>query len=240
MDERTLFQTLADDPEDEAARVVFADWLLERGDPMSEFISLQAEHRRKPLDTLRAQRAQDLLIMNWRRWVGPLHRVIHRRSCVFEGGFLRDVEATVPPSDVLAVRDAPQWSTVRALRIGGAPDRIGSLLESPWLRNLRLLRCEAAAALRLSTPAFTLDALELTGSEAVQVERLPAWERLSRLTLHEFDAPLAALQLTARELHVGAGGGDDMGLEVLHLALGGRRLRHQLQQLRGARGAGAR
>ena len=75
MDERTLYKTLAEAPDDEGHCMVFADWLLERGDPMAEFLTLQLEHHKKKLDTLRAQRAQDLLIMNWKRWTGELSRV---------------------------------------------------------------------------------------------------------------------------------------------------------------------
>jgi uncharacterized protein (TIGR02996 family) len=89
VDERTLYKTLAEAPDDEGHCMVFADWLHEQGDPMAEFLTLQLEHHRKKLETLRAQRVQDLLIMNWKRWAGELSRVLHRRACVYERGFLR-------------------------------------------------------------------------------------------------------------------------------------------------------
>jgi uncharacterized protein (TIGR02996 family) len=206
VDERTLFQALADAPDDEAPRAVFADWLLERGDPMSEFVSLQAVQS-SGLDTLQAQRAQDLLIMNWKRWMGPLCRALHRRSCVFEGGFLRDADAEVRAADpalASALRDAPQWATVRRLQIEGDAASVARVLESGWLKNLRDLRCSAAAVVRASRLAFCLETLDLSGSEAARLEPQPAWQHLSRLTLREFDFPLATLALTPRELYCSA------------------------------------
>jgi uncharacterized protein (TIGR02996 family) len=201
MNERTLYQTLAEAPDDEGHCVVFADWLLERGDPMAEFLALQLEHQKKPLDKLRAQRAQDLLIMNWRRWSGELNRVLHRRACTFERGFLRVAEARVTERTSLdSITDAPQWATVRQLAITGPAVQVARVLESPWLKNLRHLTCPAEALAQVSSLSFRLHTLALTGKGAETVNSNPAWNQLSRLTLNEFlDAE--TLRLTAREVN---------------------------------------
>lgn len=36
-----LLQAILDNPEDDALRLVYADWLEERGDPRGEFIRVQ-------------------------------------------------------------------------------------------------------------------------------------------------------------------------------------------------------
>jgi hypothetical protein len=164
--------------------MVFADWLHEQGDPMAEFLTLQLEHHRKKLETLRAQRAQDLLIMNWKRWAGELSRVLHRRSCVYERGFLRVATGGVgEKSPVEAIKDAPQWATVRELTITGPGEIVGRILESPWLKNLKSLNCPA---------------------EAVTRSLSPAWSELEVLTLDEF-VSVESLQLTARHVNCVAG-----------------------------------
>lgn len=205
MDERTLYQTLAEAPDDEGHCVVFADWLLERGDPMAEFLALQLKHHRKPLDKLRAQRAQDLLIMNWKRWTGELHRVIHRRACVFERGFLRVAEARVTERTPLeAITDAPQWATVRTLTVNGPGEVVSRLLESPWLTNLKHLACPGDALAREAAFAFRLERLTLTGPSAGVASPNPAWSELSLLTVEDF-VPSERFPLTARELRCTAG-----------------------------------
>jgi carbon storage regulator len=47
-EEEAFLRAVAADPGDEATRLVFADWLQERGDPLGEFLRLQCE--REELD----------------------------------------------------------------------------------------------------------------------------------------------------------------------------------------------
>src|SRR5262245_35872343 len=42
-DESGFLRALLDDPDDRAARLIFADWLDERGDPRGAFLRLQTE-----------------------------------------------------------------------------------------------------------------------------------------------------------------------------------------------------
>ncbi|MBA3541481.1 MAG: TIGR02996 domain-containing protein [Deltaproteobacteria bacterium] len=41
MDERDLIAAVAEAPDDDAPRLVYADWLMERGDPRGELVALQ-------------------------------------------------------------------------------------------------------------------------------------------------------------------------------------------------------
>ncbi len=41
--EQSFFQSIRDQPGDDAIRLIFADWLEEQGDPRGEFIRLQVE-----------------------------------------------------------------------------------------------------------------------------------------------------------------------------------------------------
>jgi uncharacterized protein (TIGR02996 family) len=61
MSETALLQALAEDPHDDLARSVYADWLEERGDPRAEFLRLQIALKSLPLGSPGNQPAQDRL-----------------------------------------------------------------------------------------------------------------------------------------------------------------------------------
>lgn len=98
-------------PDDDAPRLVAADWLSERGDPLGEFIQVQCALGRGrfgaggkwvrsaksslPFET-REQleaREQELLKLYEKRWVAPLRSAI--RQWGFRRGFVNDVIADV-------------------------------------------------------------------------------------------------------------------------------------------------
>ena len=64
------------DPDDDAPRLVYADWLEERGDPRGEFIRLQCAAAALPAGDPRATRllgrARKLLERHFRAWLGGL------------------------------------------------------------------------------------------------------------------------------------------------------------------------
>src|SRR5437016_4037405 len=74
--DESFLQAIVEDPDDDGLRLVFADWLEERGDPRGEFIRLQCElarlpksdQRRAPLEA----RAAELLEQHEEAWLGPL------------------------------------------------------------------------------------------------------------------------------------------------------------------------
>src|SRR5437868_4196470 len=74
--EADFLQAIRDDPDDDAARLVFADWLEERGDPRSAFIRLQCELETMAEDDPgreeRETRCQQLLSIHEAKWVGAV------------------------------------------------------------------------------------------------------------------------------------------------------------------------
>ena len=50
MDEEHFLQAISASPDDNLVRLVYADWLDERGDPRAEFVRLQVELRQLPPD----------------------------------------------------------------------------------------------------------------------------------------------------------------------------------------------
>lgn len=108
---KALLDGVLASPDDDAPRLVAADWLTERGDPLGEFIQVQCAlgrgrfgaggkwiHSAKsslPFET-REQlevREQELLKLYEKRWVAPLRSAI--RQWGFRRGFVNDVIADV-------------------------------------------------------------------------------------------------------------------------------------------------
>jgi uncharacterized protein (TIGR02996 family) len=67
-DDFPFLRTIAAHPDDDAPRLVFADWLEERGETYAEFIRLQCG---LPTPTAHA-RAAALLAASWRNWLAPV------------------------------------------------------------------------------------------------------------------------------------------------------------------------
>jgi uncharacterized protein (TIGR02996 family) len=70
-----FLQAVLAEPDDDAPRLIFADWLEERGDPRGAFIRLQcALERIGPVDPARLDledEAGDLLHQNEEEWTAP-------------------------------------------------------------------------------------------------------------------------------------------------------------------------
>src|SRR5438874_7243327 len=77
-------------PDDDLPRLIYADYLDERGDPRGEFIRLQIERPRLPRsDPRRAElkaREDELLRRHREDWEGPLADVVSRAD--FRRGFI--------------------------------------------------------------------------------------------------------------------------------------------------------
>jgi len=198
MDERTLYETLLARPDDPTIAQVFADSLLELGDPMAEFFML---HREGALAKGPGQRAQDLLIIHWKRWFGPLATVLRRRACTFEGGFLRKAEFLLSKHvDVEAIARAPQLASVNELVIGDAKGcALAALFASPWLANLKTLSCEGLALREATGTHFTLEELRLSG-EPADVPQTQSFLHLHLLDVAGALSPLDGLRLHPKRL----------------------------------------
>jgi uncharacterized protein (TIGR02996 family) len=111
----TLLADIYANPTDDAARFVYADWLLERGDPRGEFITLQLK---KDPDKASLKRERELLKAHKKEWLGRLVNVTGG-DLIFRRGFL--AEATVKfrhQRDVEQYGSLPEWATLEKLEWG--------------------------------------------------------------------------------------------------------------------------
>jgi uncharacterized protein (TIGR02996 family) len=81
-DQGALFRAILAAPDDEALRLIYADWLEDQGDPRAEFVRVQCALARLPEGhperTALAAREAHLLAAHRRRWNGELHRLLSR------------------------------------------------------------------------------------------------------------------------------------------------------------------
>jgi uncharacterized protein (TIGR02996 family) len=105
-------------PDDDAPRLIFADWMEERGDPRGAFIRMQVELARAPLDDPRRPewefRVHDLLEDHEEEWLGPVAAWV--KGWQFHRGFVEAVEMEAAPF-LDHSRDASWVTTVRSLRL---------------------------------------------------------------------------------------------------------------------------
>ena len=122
-------------PSDPEPRQIYADYLLERGDPRGEFIALQLADLRGGLDKAGRARVRALLGEHRHAWLGPLAPVLVQSGTEFHGGFLARARLKRSPRGLDELREDPSWATVEALEL--APPELAA---SPALRGLRALR----------------------------------------------------------------------------------------------------
>ena len=104
-----LLAAIHADPDDTAARLVYADALIEQGDLQGELISLQCSGGS-------SARIKQLIARNFDRWLGPLTGIVKRDGVVFERGFLAEVDTKLRSRTALVpVTGDPRWATVRKL-----------------------------------------------------------------------------------------------------------------------------
>ncbi|MFZ5442427.1 MAG: TIGR02996 domain-containing protein [Myxococcota bacterium] len=142
---RTLDELLAAvyaSPDDETVRQVYADALLEVGDPRGEFMVLQLKRARgEALTPAEEKQEAALQKKHAKAWLGPLYEVLHTTSLGFRGGFLHTAQIRPVSKALAAARNHPAWSTVRELNMstGGTNERGASLIVQPNARHIRTL-----------------------------------------------------------------------------------------------------
>src|SRR5688572_12656020 len=100
--QEAFVQSILEAPDDDDVRLIYADWLEERGDPRGEFIRLQielAKYRTGQRPTELTQRERALIQAHGREWAGPLAELA--RSWTFHRGFIDQV--TLRTQDFVAV-----------------------------------------------------------------------------------------------------------------------------------------
>jgi uncharacterized protein (TIGR02996 family) len=160
-------------PDDDEPRRIYADWLLQEGDPRGEFIQLQLQVA-KTTDQLKRERA--LFVVHSDAWLAELRA--DPRDAVFERGFLAIAR---PRGKVLPAERG--WATVHTLHEATPRDDV----PMPSLRSLRGLteaHIHELAALRQPLTAHELwwyrpgDAAEEPFPPFVNLTVLPELRRL--------------------------------------------------------------
>jgi uncharacterized protein (TIGR02996 family) len=102
-EERGLLAAIVDAPDDDAPRLVYADWLQSRGDPRGELIQLQCQLAAAPDDDRRRAiriRENKLLAAHAAEWRRPIESIVPENQlhlCKFEHvrGFVEDATITL-------------------------------------------------------------------------------------------------------------------------------------------------
>jgi uncharacterized protein (TIGR02996 family) len=188
-------------PHDDAPRLMYADWLMERGDPRGEFIQLQCVLAQMPRNDEHREaterRCAEVLRLHQDQWLRPL-RELGVGAFRFSRGFVEAV--TVPAARFLAL--APALFAVEPIQAVCLPSpqsrdftALASSAHLARVRGLAVMGCDVQAAdvraLVGSRHAAGLTGLELAdgthmGLEAVrELTESAGLPNLRYLRLHE-------------------------------------------------------
>jgi uncharacterized protein (TIGR02996 family) len=145
MDHHAAFlSAILEAPDDDTPRLIYADWLEERGDPRAEFIRIQCELARLPDDDerrtdLEATEAR-LLAEHAKGWAGPIRRWARHWS--FRRGFVEGIKIRtgaflVRADELFAAAPIRHVQLVHSARI------IDHLAACPYLARLESLNLQA-------------------------------------------------------------------------------------------------
>jgi uncharacterized protein (TIGR02996 family) len=204
-DEAAFLDRVCADPDDDAPRLIFADYLDERGDPRGEFIRVQValaqlsagDPRRRPLQ----DREAALLAKFHRAWSDPLRRIAGWTE--FRRGFVETVNVEARTFLLKAV-DLFRMAPVRHVRFLDVGSSLGRLMECPQLARLTALTIYAQHIDDRLTGAISESAY-LDGLKALNVGRNRIGDRgVERLAWSPRFGQLTALD--ASDNTVGDGG----------------------------------
>lgn len=168
-----LLAAIYDDPDDDTARSVYADYLQEKGDPRGEFIALQ-------LADAQHERQAELLEEYTARWLGGMQ--IKRTGLKWERGFVVAGEALDTHGD-----PDPAWRLVRELT-DTAPLRDGFPMPS-----LRTLTTEHLQPLTLLHEPLTVERLIYTSGVDTRFAKVTCLPALKHLELRGIDDDCSAM-----------------------------------------------
>jgi hypothetical protein len=164
-------------PDDLDLRQVIADALLERDDPWGELISIQLRATTTPQQRTRAKALER---KHGAEWLGAIGKLTLPGSWRFEKGFPITIAAdrrAVPRREWEAALLAPQWSTIRTLRV--------SILQTPkwWITEW------ARSALMRHVTAFEIAGIA-DKRPALRLERQPGnpWRLVRVVRGYSFSA----------------------------------------------------
>jgi uncharacterized protein (TIGR02996 family) len=211
-----LFARVGANPDDDEARLVLADHLLEHGDPLGELIMLQCQPQP---DEARVARLLELYGAKWQALLGPF---VEPGKTRFERGLpvavrMKSPFVQSPPAP------GPFWCTVRELDLGWSDSpELADWLMHPHLSGVTVLRqVSTAIATRLGRHPLPVRRLELRGCPMAGNNMFTALSSLPRLACVEiqdaapYDVRLYASSVLGPRLErFEASSGDDWSLVV--------------------------
>ena len=195
--EEAFLQAIREAPDDDGPRLIFADWLEERGDPRGAFIRVQcALERLDPADPARADLEDEkraLLDRHEWEWTAPLHGVASEWR--FRRGFVE--EMTLFAAENLLTRGETLFDSfpIQKVTLRLNHEHVAAVATFPLLARVRfldvsgsVLRDRGVEALLAALDAGRLTGLDLRGNglENRAVRALaasPLMRRLSSLDL---------------------------------------------------------
>jgi uncharacterized protein (TIGR02996 family) len=190
------------DPDDDRPRAVYADELLEKGDPRGELIQLQLNAAPTPAQL---KRIQELIAKHERKWLGALEPIIAKEDVEWRRGFLAGCRVKLKNEmDVKRYGSDPSWATVEKIRFAGtrfsyqafSSQSSGAFHVDPVMRSLRDVNVgtDEDLAQILAAPApWPIERLaastEADGFSAKSLDALAKTGRLPRLKSLEMYAP---------------------------------------------------
>jgi uncharacterized protein (TIGR02996 family) len=197
---QAFFRAVIESPDDDAPRLVYADWLDDNGDPArAEFIRLQVQEwalTHGQCGSPFSRRIQELFWPNRDRWLREeLPAWLHREHYIeFRRGFVEGVGTTALRL-VEKAEELWQAAPVRKLNLRAAGGRVQALAACPFLARVTELllmnRVGDVDVIALAASPFLggLRELDLSNSQtgdagALALAACPGLAGLTRLDLH--------------------------------------------------------
>jgi uncharacterized protein (TIGR02996 family) len=196
--EEVFLKAIIDAPDDDAPRLIFADWLDEHGDSdRAEFIRVQCALARLPREDPSRddlwRRQQQLLTAHQKEWVRPIRAFL--KGWTFRRGFIDEVKLGVRQ---FITHAEALWahSPITHVSITGKNKLTAVLVGCPQLAHVTTLNLsyngigdEGAGALRISSALTRLEVLNLGNngignSGAIALASAPCLSQLRELSLH--------------------------------------------------------
>ena len=203
-------------PDDDAQRLIFADWLDEEGDPRGRFVRVQlalaALPAADPARQALAVAERDLLAVHRDAWEAPLRGLA--TGCVFRRGFVDEVKVTARQF-LRHAHEIFAAAPLRHIHLLDVSDSLPAALQCPYLGRLAALTVHAqhtgeplARAVARSEHLAGLKRLTLTRNRladdaAEHLARSPHLAGLEELDLSENEIGETGARALAASPHLG-------------------------------------
>ena len=186
-----LLTTIQAAPDEDAPRLLFADWLRQRGDPRGDFIRAQVEAARlnedDPRRTDQRTEAFHRLVAHEDEWVAPFRPIL--ANWRFQRGFVERI--LIDAQDFIAHAERLfRWMPIREVRLYGARGHTQALAACAELGHLH--------GLSLVPHPFGETRSDIGDTGLEELAASPHWARLRSLDLEENEIGPAGIAALAR------------------------------------------